>query len=148
VSRDSDRPHLSDTRHATSIAIDAYGILIAGASGSGKSALALELIARGAALISDDLTVIERGGEGWPILTSPGRMQGVIEARGVGLLQVPQVPRAALRLVVDMDTVETARLPERREIVMAGTPVPLVHKVDSPHFPAAIWSLAKGGRMA
>ena len=41
--------------HATAVAIAGSGVLIRGASGSGKSDLALRLIDRGAILISDDL---------------------------------------------------------------------------------------------
>ena len=40
--------------HATCVAIDGVGVLIRGASGAGKSDLALRLIDGGAALVGDD----------------------------------------------------------------------------------------------
>lgn len=136
------------TRHATSVAIDGRALLITGASGSGKSALALDLIGRGALLISDDLTRIEPGDEGWPVATGTGRMTGVIEARGMGLLAVPHTPRAPVAAVVTLDEVETARLPAPRSTDLLGVAVPLVARVDSPSFPAFLIALVKGGRVA
>lgn len=140
-------PKASETRHASAVAVDGQGILILGASGSGKSSLALDLIARGAALISDDLVRITTGADGWPMLTHTGRMTGVIEARGIGLLVVPQVPQAPLALAIDMDHVETERLPTSHDIVMLGTRIPCLRRVDSPAFAASLWLLVKGGRL-
>ena len=42
--------------HATTIDIAGLGVLVMGASGSGKSDLALRLIAAGALLVADDQT--------------------------------------------------------------------------------------------
>ena len=48
--------------HATCIALNNRGILLTGASGSGKSDLALRMILeKGAVLIADDRTDIRRG---------------------------------------------------------------------------------------
>jgi len=44
------------TIHATTVAVNGRGVMIRGASGSGKSALALQMIAMGAELVSDDRT--------------------------------------------------------------------------------------------
>ena len=44
----------SETLHASCVAIDGRAVLIEGRSGEGKSDLALRLIDRGAALVSDD----------------------------------------------------------------------------------------------
>lgn len=48
--------------HASCVALDGRGLLILGPSGSGKSALALELMALGADLVADDRTEIEGQG--------------------------------------------------------------------------------------
>lgn len=131
------------------MAVEGRGILIRGASGTGKSSLALDLIARGARLVSDDITEVTTGAaEGLPILSSPGRMQGVIEARGVGLIRVPHLGRAPLTLVVEMDVAETERLPPFRTAQIGAHEVPCLHRVDNPAFPAAIWALMIGGRVA
>lgn len=133
-----------DIRHASAVAIDGAGVLITGPSGSGKSGLALQLIALGAVLIADDRTRISAP-DGWPLLNAPDRLAGVIEARGVGLLQMPHIARAPLRLIVDMGVAETARLPERHDIETHGVAIPCIRRVDAPHFPASIIALARGG---
>lgn len=45
--------------HACAVEIDGRAVLIAGTAGAGKSSLMAGLLARGAALLSDDLTAIE-----------------------------------------------------------------------------------------
>jgi HPr kinase/phosphorylase len=147
VSRNIPRRPDPYTLHATSVAIDGAAIVITGASGRGKSGLALDLIAFGARLISDDITRIEPGEDGLPWAVSTGRMTGVIEAWGVGLLRVPHVGRAPVRLLVDLDRTETARHPEPVTQVVLGQGIPAVARVDSPHFAASILALSKGGRV-
>lgn len=134
--------------HATAISFENKGILLTGPSGSGKSALALDLIARGAKLIADDMVALRPGPEGWPLLSGPGRMVGIIEARGMGLLRVPHVANAPLAVIIEMDRVETARLPSPREKIVLGQPVPLLARVDTAHFPAFLVCYLRGGRVA
>ena len=138
-------PHQdSEPRHATAVAIDGAGVLIIGPSGSGKSALALDLISRGGVLIADDrCRIVLR--DDWPWLREPERLAGVIEARGVGLLRVPHVAAAPLRLVVDMGEVSAERMPEPEVERVLGQEIVLVRRVDAAHFPGAIVALAKGG---
>ena len=50
----------SETVHTSCVAIDGRAVLIGGRSGRGKSDLALRLIDRGAALVSDDYTLVKR----------------------------------------------------------------------------------------
>lgn len=59
--------------HACSVAIDGTAILLCGASGAGKSSLCAGLVARGAGLLCDDLTVIAPGPAGRQALALPGR---------------------------------------------------------------------------
>src|SRR3546814_5042791 len=50
--------------HASCVALDGRAVLLMGASGSGKSDLALRLIDRGWSLVSDDYVTLEsRGGK-------------------------------------------------------------------------------------
>ena len=124
--------------HATCIAFGPQnGILILGPSGSGKSALGLQLMALGAQLVSDDQTVLTVQ-DGAVFATAPLTISGLIEARGVGILQVGALKTARLALVVDLGTVETARLPHRRQQEIHAIALPLLHKVEGGHFPAAI----------
>ena len=50
--------------HATAVAVAGRGLLIRGASGSGKSGLALEMMARGAQLVSDDRVIVSDRDDG------------------------------------------------------------------------------------
>lgn len=133
--------------HGTTVAFDNAGALIVGPSGSGKSSLALQLLAFGAALVSDDQTSITRRGDVL-FASAPPAIAGRIEARGVGLLAVDAVHAVPLRLVIDMDTVEKDRLPPLRHCRILGVRLALVHRVDAAHFPAAILQYLRGGRSA
>ena len=106
-------------RHATAVCLQGEGILLLGESGVGKSDLALRLIADGATLIADDRVDIAAIDDAlW--LSPPASLAGVIEAYGIGLLQLPYVPKAHLRLVVQCDAAAPERLPARRKWIMEG----------------------------
>lgn len=131
--------------HGTSVVFDGHGVLLIGAAGTGKSALALQLMAYGADLVADDRTVLTQTGD--KIMASaPAAIRGLIEARGVGLLRARTGAPCPINLVVDLDQIEAARLPVHREIAVLGQLVTLLHKVDSPHFSAAILQYLKAGR--
>lgn len=123
--------------HASCVAMEGRGLLIMGAAGSGKSATALQLMAMGAALVSDDVTRI-RQSEGALMASCPATIAGLIEARGLGILRAPALPEARLVLAVDMDREETERLPPHRSIPVLGQDLDLVLRPGSCHFPAAL----------
>ena len=129
--------------HATAVAAHGHAVLLIGGSGSGKSSLALEMMARGATLIGDDRVILTLAGD-QILCSSPEPLRGKIEARGVGILYAHYDMDVPLRLVVDMDNVETARLPEARTVQYFSQTLPLLHKVDSQHFPAAILQYLAG----
>jgi HPr kinase/phosphorylase len=85
--------------HATCIAFDGGGVLLTGASGSGKSDLALRALEAGASLVADDRVVLTRA-DGRLIAEPPPQLAGLIEVRGLGILRWPHLPRAELRLIV------------------------------------------------
>ena len=134
-----------ETLHASAVAVAGRGLLILGASGTGKSSLALELIARGATLVSDDGVQVQQTDQGGLLLSPPAAIAGQIEARGVGLITLPYAPAQAFAAVT-LDVVETARLPDRHETVIAGVALPLLHKVESPIFPAMLHAYLSGER--
>lgn len=134
------------TLHATCVAFEGKGILISGPSGSGKSSLALELLALGADLIADDRTIITPAA-GKIIASSPSSIAGLIEARGVGILRVQHVEAAPVVLTVDMLNVETKRLPEKHSMTVLDIQVPCLHNVKAPYFPAAILAYVRGLRI-
>lgn len=136
-------PPPGEVLHATTVAVDGWGVLILGPSGSGKSALALQLLALGACLVADDRSRVTCE-QGQLIAHAPPRLAGVIEARGVGLVRVDHMDRVPLRLAVDMGQGAPDRLPRRESLTISGTALPLLKRVDGPHFASAIWLLAQG----
>jgi len=98
--------------HGTCVAVEGRGALFRGTSGSGKSDLALRLIERGAQLVADDQVVIDGGEQGLMARSEP-RLQGKLEVRGIGVLDVPSVAAAPLLAVFDLCAPEDVpRLPE------------------------------------
>lgn len=134
--------------HATTVALgEDRGLLILGPSGSGKSGLALQLIALGAQLVADDRTTVHDEG-GALIATCPPALRGRIEARTVGILNAPHLPRARLILAVDLGQTETERLPPRRSVTITTTPLDLVLGSASSHLPSALLCYLLHGRGA
>ncbi|MEO1139521.1 MAG: HPr kinase/phosphatase C-terminal domain-containing protein [Pseudomonadota bacterium] len=136
----------STTVHATTVAVDDRAVLIRGASGAGKSALALQLMAHGAGLVADDRTRLWRAGEA-VVADAPKAIRGQIEARGVGILSAPAFGPCAVSLVVDLDEDEADRLPPTRTTQVLGVALPLLRKCPGAHFPAALALYLKGGRL-
>tara|TARA_R110002020_G_scaffold327121_9_gene542996 strand:+ start:19758 stop:20189 length:432 start_codon:yes stop_codon:yes gene_type:complete len=133
----------SQTVHATCVALAGQGILITGPSGSGKSGLALQLMAMGAMLVADDRTVLTVR-DGILIASAPQAIEGLIEARGVGILTVPFLSEVAVGLCVEMSLAETERMPQRKTVTLLDISLPSLHKIDAPYFAAAIHAYITG----
>ena len=115
----------SETIHASCVAIDGQAVLICGRSGRGKSDLALRLIDRGAALVSDDYVLVRRV-DGRLLATAPETIAGKIEIRGIGLVDYPAERDVPVALVIDID-LDPVRLPEPGETrTIASVSVPVV----------------------
>ena len=91
--------------HASCAARDGAGVLLVGGSGVGKSDLALRLLDRGFQLVADDRVDVEDG-----VARAPAALAGLIEVRGLGLLRLPYLAMARLRLVAQLGG-DTDRLP-------------------------------------
>ncbi|WP_252229191.1 MULTISPECIES: HPr(Ser) kinase/phosphatase [unclassified Clostridium] len=76
--------------HGVLVDVSGIGILITGESGIGKSETALELIKRGHRLITDDAVDI-RESDGTLIGSSPKITIGMLEVRGIGIIDVTQL---------------------------------------------------------
>jgi len=112
--------------HGTAIAIDGFAALIRGPSGAGKSDLAMRLIDSGARLVADDQAELRRVGER-VLVTAPAAIAGLIEVRGVGILQVEPLAEAVLAMCVDLvPSAEVERLPEIRCEDVLGLAVPSI----------------------
>ncbi|MBZ0130787.1 MAG: HPr kinase/phosphatase C-terminal domain-containing protein [Rhodobacteraceae bacterium] len=133
--------------HASCVAIADRAVLITGASGAGKSGLALTLMAFGAALVSDDQTMLTREGDR-VIARAPDTLTGLIEARGAGLLKADHVDRARVVLVADLSAPAGDRLPERRTTSLLGAETELLFTGGLPNLAAVILQYLKHGRAA
>lgn len=135
-----------ETRHGTAVAHAGKALLITGPSGAGKSALALEMIALGATLVSDDRTEIRVTPEGLSA-AAPEAIAGLIEVRGLGLLRIPHAGATPLAAVLDLGREETARLPAPRTTEILGRRVALHWRFHNPHLAPALLHLLAGALM-
>ncbi len=134
-------PH---TVHASCVAYDGKAALLLGASGSGKSALALQMMALGCDLVADDRVVLTAR-DGVLVASCPETIVGLIEARGIGILNAANVPDAVVQVAVNLDTREKDRLPEARFVTYCDLRTPLIHRGVGDHFAPAIVQLLKAG---
>ena len=121
------RPYLaralaeSTTVHGVFLDVLGVGVLITGASGVGKSELALELISRGSGLIADDVIDFYRIGPETIEGRCPALLRDFLEVRGLGVLNIRTVfgeaalrPRKNLKLIVHLESPGPAHAPVER----------------------------------
>ena len=108
---------MSETVHATTVAIHGRGVMLFGASGAGKSDLALRLIDRGAELVADDYTTLTVA-DGVLLASPPPTIAGRFEVRGIGIVKRPYRAQARVALAVRLGDEE--RMPEPRTTTIAG----------------------------
>jgi serine kinase of HPr protein (carbohydrate metabolism regulator) len=145
---------MTETLHGTAVLAGVNGILIRGASGSGKSRLALALIERGARLVADDRVHIAAR-DGRVIASAPDRTAGLIELRGRGLIAVPHERNCVVRLVADIVSEEALdRMPQDDQftavllgIAILRQPVGAVREHALTLVDAALASLSSSGNM-
>jgi serine kinase of HPr protein (carbohydrate metabolism regulator) len=115
---------MSETIHASTVAIGGRAVLIEGPSGSGKSDLALRLIDRGAVLVSDDYTVLTASGN-LLFASAPANIGGRMEIRGVGIVPITHVEQAPVALLISLSG-RVERLPEAESRRFEGVPIPAI----------------------
>ena len=120
--------------HATSVIYRESGVIILGRSGSGKSALALALLAlaklsgRFGALIGDDRVWV-RALDGRLIAAGAPHMAGLIERRAAGMESAPSEIAGVIRLFVELSGPNRAwpRWPAEPDIsTVEGVDVPRI----------------------
>jgi RNase adaptor protein for sRNA GlmZ degradation len=110
--------------HGTVVAFAGRGILLRGKPGSGKSDLALRLIALGADLVADDQVELAAG-PGGLIARVPPSIAGLIEVRGLGIRSLPHRSSVPLGLLVDLVApTRVERLPEASNETIDGCVLP------------------------
>lgn len=112
--------------HATCVSVFGIGVLIRGASGSGKSDLALRLIDMDAVLVADDYCELKAEGN---VLcaSAPAAIAGKLEIRGYGIVEIPYLKTATVGLVVELsppDLIE--RMPESNTTTIENVTLPLL----------------------
>lgn len=114
--------------HASCVCWQNRGILLLGASGSGKSDLCLRLISgQGAELVADDRVDLIVSRE-TIYASAPEILAGMLEIRGVGLLKLPNLRRSRLDLAVELVSApqEVERLPLSAVWEFGGCKLPLL----------------------
>jgi HPr kinase/phosphorylase len=103
--------------HASAVLVGSRAVLIRGASGTGKSRLAFELILAGRSgqipltqLVGDDRVMLEANGKDLIVRPAPA-LAGLIEIRGLGIRRCDFAPEAIVNLVVDLGADDAERLP-------------------------------------
>jgi len=112
--------------HATTVSWKGRAAMLVGPSGSGKSSLALQLMALGCDLVSDDQTEITREGERL-IARAPKAIKGKIEARGFAILDAATIDQSEIVCVIDLGVIEKDRLPQDKSIEICGKAIKLFH---------------------
>ena len=129
--------------HCSVVMIGGCGVLIEGASGSGKTSLALGLLeacqSRGieGALVTDDQALLVCDGENLKAF-APKAIRGMAEVRGYGIVELPFKESATIHLIARLvDDTQVDRMPEEKNLTHLGKlalprPIP-VHDLPQRH---------------
>lgn len=126
--------HKDASVHASAVLAGPRAVLIRGASGSGKSRLAFDLILAGRAgllpkvtLIGDDRLRLNLR-DGRLMVSHVTELAGMIEIRGLGIRRCEFVQEAEVGLVVDLAAVDATRLPapESLKVSLLGVELPRI----------------------
>ncbi|MBQ8631341.1 MAG: HPr kinase/phosphatase C-terminal domain-containing protein [Alphaproteobacteria bacterium] len=115
--------------HASCVDYDGKGILLLGASGSGKSGLCLELILNYNAMLVADDRVELTAKAGGVYASAPENIKGLLEVRNVGILRLPVREEIRVQAVVRLEPVTQTleRLPEPESCLLENIGVPFLH---------------------
>jgi HPr kinase/phosphorylase len=120
--------------HASAVKVGHRAVLIRGASGTGKSRLAFDLILAGraglippAVLVGDDRVQL-RASQGQLMVYPARELAGLIEIRGLGIRRCDFVEDAIVGLVVDLAAPDAERMPppEALQTQISGTKIPRI----------------------
>lgn len=97
--------------HGVLLSIFGVGVLIKGASGVGKSEVALELVKNGHFLIADDAVEIKQLDDYDLVGTSPDILKSRLEIRGIGIVNIQQLygitsvlPEQKVDIIIELRT--------------------------------------------
>lgn len=132
-------------KHASCVDFDGKGVLILGASGSGKSSLALACMSLGARLVGDDYVELSVEADG-VYANSPPNIAGLIEVPKVGILNCDHIQQTKLALAIDLSSEEADRLPPTRHIALQNREIPLIYGANIPYLHSVVFQFLKAGR--
>ncbi len=130
--------------HASCVALGDRAVLITGKSGCGKSSLVLELMAYGAMLVSDDQVALDTR-ENILYASAPATISGLIEARGLGVLQAKTVSDVQIVMAIDLDQSDNTRIPPDRNVTILGCDIPLFYRPKGIHLGVSILQYLRVG---
>lgn len=137
--------------HGELLEVFGLGVLITGASGTGKSELALELISRGHRLIADDTPQLMRVAPNVLEGTCPPALRDFLEVRGLGILNIRRMfgdsaikRNKRVRLIVRLVRAEEMELPA--ELRLHGARVS--REILTVHVPQLSLPIAAGRNLA
>ena len=111
--------------HASCVEYMNAGVLICGDPGSGKSDLCLRLTDIGAQLVADDQTQIENRNDKL-VASCPEKLRGLLEVRGIGIVETPFLPETEIRLKLILQPNEKIdRMPETCTEVIENVQIPV-----------------------
>lgn len=120
--------------HGSAVKIGPRAVLIRGASGTGKSRLAFDLILAGRAgqipptvLVGDDRLHLEAS-RGQLVVRPARELAGLIEIRGLGIRRCDFAEQAIVGLVVDLAAADAERMPppEALQAQISGIKLPRI----------------------
>lgn len=126
------------THHACALQVNHTGLLIIGASGSGKTSLMMGLLERANvegfqhAFVADDRVYLSAK-ENALIAKAPENISGLIEIRGFGIVSKPFLDSCRMNLVIELAEDETIeRMPDSLTHEIEGMRLPIL-KVPKRH---------------
>lgn len=153
-----DRAWMADPAHSlhgVMLRVDGLGVLLRGTSGSGKSALALELAARGHALVADDAVDLRRIDPDILMATCPDAFTGFLAVPVLGIVNLARLygptavaARARLDLIITLHARASATAPatgrhrlhgQRGQQRVLGIAVPTLSMYSAAGHNLAVW---------
>ncbi len=116
--------------HGTCVALGTRAVLLRGPSGAGKSDLAFRLVGEDPGgetrLVADDQVALRKSGAVL-LATAPAALAGLVELRGLGLVELPSTGETPLALIVDLVArVSVPRIAEPRYETVLGIRLPVI----------------------
>jgi HPr kinase/phosphorylase len=137
--------------HGELLEVFGLGLLITGASGIGKSELALELISRGHRLIADDTPELIRIAPNVIEGSCPPSLCGFLEVRGLGVLNIRRMfgdsaikRNKRIRLIIHLVRLEEAAIPAEARLNGAR----IKRRILDVHIPTINLPIAPGRNLA